>query len=180
VVTTVVDKMVRRHPHVFTKEQSLSYDHAMEQWESIKQGEGRRDHTSVLNEVPRAMPALLLAYRIQEKAAAVGFDWPAIEPVALKVEEEARELREAMASGDTARSREELGDLLFACVNLARFMETDPERLLRATIDKFRERFRYIEESLAREGRRPGDATLEEMDRLWEEAKKPPAGSAGP
>lgn len=171
VVEQIVEKMIRRHPHVFGGGDALSYDRAMTQWEEIKQGEVERTHSSVLNEIGETMPALLLAYRIQEKAAAVGFDWPAIEPVVEKVEEEVRELREAVSTGDRGRAREELGDLLFACVNLSRFLETDPERLLRGTIRKFRARFRYIEEELAKQGRTPAQSTLEEMDRLWERSK---------
>lgn len=171
VVEGIVEKMIRRHPHVFTEAADISYDRAMAQWEEIKQDEGRTAHSSVLNEIGDTMPALLLAHRIQRKAATVGFDWPAAEPVLEKVEEEARELRAAFASGDREHARAELGDLLFACVNLSRFLDADPEWLLRAAVRKFRERFRYIEESLARQGRRPGDATLEEMDRLWEESK---------
>ncbi len=172
VVQQIVEKMIRRHPHVFAKTADISYDRAMIQWEEIKQDEGRKAHTSVLDEIGETMPALLLAFRIQQKAAAVGFDWPAAGPVVDKVEEETRELREAFASGDRERARAELGDLIFACVNLCRFLDADPERLLRSTVRKFRERFRHIEETLAGQGRGPKDATLEEMDRLWEESKR--------
>jgi len=172
VVERIVEKMIRRHPHVFEGGGEISYERAMTQWEEIKQGEIEKPHSSVLNEVGGSMPALLLAYRIQEKAAAVGFDWPAIEPVLAKVEEEAGELREAFAASDRERARAELGDLLFACVNLSRFLESDPERLLRGAIRKFRERFRYMEEELGKVGRTPGESTLEEMDALWERSKR--------
>lgn len=115
---------------------------------------------------------LLMAYRLQSKAAEVGFDWKKIEPVFEKVEEELSELRENFSKGDFDRLAQELGDLLFAVINLARKMSVDPEHALRRAIDRFKRRFRYVEEKLSRDGRSLKEASLEKMDALWEEAKK--------
>jgi len=116
--------------------------------------------------------SLLMAYRLQSKAAEVGFDWKDIKPVFEKVEEELSELRKSLSKGDFDRVAQELGDLLFAVINLARKMSVDPEHALRRAIERFKRRFRYIEEKLTREGRSLKEASLEKMDALWEEAKE--------
>jgi MazG family protein len=174
-----VRKMIARHPHVFARTRQLDSGGAARQWEEIKQREksGRR---SVLDGRLPALPALTGAYRVQEKASAVGFDWQQVGEVLDKVEEEIAELRAELdrcdpgvpASPDTARVREELGDVLFALVNVARFLAVDPEAALRGTIRRFIERFRHIEARLDAVGRTPAEATLTEMDALWEEAKR--------
>lgn len=131
--------------------------------------EGR---TSVLDGVPKDLPALLKAARIQEKAARVGFDWDAIDGVFAKVEEELAEFRSAYKDQDKEKIEEELGDMFFALVNLARFLETNPEDALRGTINKFIKRFQYIECELENRGLNPSQVTLEEMDKIWERAKE--------
>jgi MazG family protein len=124
-----------------------------------------------LDGVPQAQPALNRAFRVQEKAAGVGFEWPHIEGVWEKLEEEVHEFRAAMNQKDTRAREEEFGDFLFSLVNLARYLKINPEDALRRTVEKFTHRFQYIEKALARQGRSLTEATLEEMDELWEEAK---------
>ena len=176
-------KMIGRHPHVFGAAGRLAAGAAAQQWEELKQAEGGGERRSVVDGRIPALPALTAAYRVQEKAAAVGFDWEDLRGVLDKIEEEVAELRaeldraratadgtgDAPAPGDPRRA--ELGDLLFAMVNLARRLRIDPESALRATTARFMRRFRYIEERLAEAGTRPSQASLAEMDRLWEEAK---------
>jgi MazG family protein len=139
------------------------------QWENMKKSE--KGGGSILKEYPASLPGLVQAYRIQEKAAAVGFDWEKTDQVADKVEEELRETRQAL-SGGSGRVASELGDLLFAVVNLCRASGTDPERALRGSVDKFRRRFRFIEEELEKRGSSPSSSSLKEMDDLWNEAKR--------
>jgi MazG family protein len=135
-------------------------------WENLKDVEKKaKGHESVLDDIPLNFPALLRAQKLAKKAAKVGFDWPSIEPVFAKLEEEIAELKEAIAEGDMKHAEEELGDVLFVCTNLARHIQGDAENALRMTNRKFEERFRYVEKHM-----RP-DATLEEMDALWDEAK---------
>ncbi|RPI04617.1 MAG: hypothetical protein EHM71_13435, partial [Zetaproteobacteria bacterium] len=138
-----------------------------------KQSERKRaaGKASILDGVPRELPALLRAHRLQEKASRVGFDWKEAREVVKKVEEEFAELRAAMESEQPERVEAELGDLLFSLVNLSRFVAVNPEEALRKTIARFIARFQYIEEELAHRGTTPGQATLEEMDALWAEAK---------
>lgn len=162
-------KLIARHPHVFGDAAVGGAEAVKENWEKLKLREGR---ASVLDGLPAGLPALLLAKRVQEKAAAVGFDWKRAEEVRAKVAEETGELDAKIAAGDRAGIAEELGDLLFAVTNHARFLRVDPEAALRDAVGKFRERFRYVEEGLRAAGRAPGEATLEEMDALWEEAKR--------
>ncbi len=167
-------KMVRRHPHVFGEGASLDASESRRQWERIKQGERGKD--GVLDRQVPGLPALSAAHRVQQKAAAVGFDWPDQGPVLRKIDEELAELRHELnaAQPDPTRVAGELGDLVFALVNLARWCDVDAERALRGTVARFVRRFGYIEERLAGRGQRPEDATLEEMDALWEEAKRKP------
>jgi MazG family protein len=167
-------KLVRRHPHVYGAAAAVSDgDAAYRQWQEIKKGE--RDTAerpaSLLGEQPKGLPALVAAYRLQEKAGAVGFDWPDVSGPLAKVREEMGEIeRELDRPADPALASE-IGDLLFAVVNLARHLTIDPERELRVASHRFRDRFHHIERRLAEQGRKPSDATLEEMDVLWEEAK---------
>ena len=162
------NKLVRRHPHVFSDVSVGGVGDVLTNWERIKQVEGRR--TSVLEGVPKDLPALLSAFRMQEKAAGVGFDFAAETDVWAKVEEEIREFREEKP-GTTDREGE-FGDLLFSLVNWARCTHINPENALRRSNSKFRRRFRHVEERLAELGRKWEDADLAEMDRYWEEAKK--------
>lgn len=187
VANAISDKLIRRHPHVFGDASADSAAGALRNWEAIKAKERPID-SSCLDGIPRAMPGLLRALRTGEKAAAVGFDWGRAEDAFAKVDEEVAELRaEIMAlpsdpsdgalaqqhrQQQQARIKEELGDVLFSLVNIARHLEIDPEDALRHTIDKFHRRFRYIEHQLASEGRRPQDATLDEMEHLWTAAKQ--------
>lgn len=174
------DKMIRRHPHVFGEVRVRGSAEVVRNWESIKRAEGP-DRGSPVDGVPKTLSALLRARRVQEKAANVGFDWPAAEGVLEKIEEEVREIRERMGTADrghgaagaqdaeaTGKLAEEVGDLLFSVVNLARFLRVNPEESLRTATEKFVRRFRKVEEAIARAG---GRLSLEEMDRLWEEAK---------
>jgi len=162
-------KLIRRHPHVFGDGEVETTDDVNRQWERIKMNEAHRPR--LLDGVPRHQPALNRAYRVQEKAAAVGFDWPDMTPVWDKVTEEVDELREAVVRSDAREIEREFGDLLFAMVNLGRKLGIYPEEALRSSISKFTDRFRYIEERLDEAGVALHESTLEEMDRLWDEAK---------
>ena len=163
VIENVYHKMYHRHPHVFQK-QDLGAP-IEEKWEELKKLE-KQDDYSLLSHIPSSMPALLRACVITKRAAKVGFDWQKIEDVYEKMEEEIIELKDAEAAGDKYRIREEIGDLLFTVVNLARFLSVDPEDALRATSSKFIKRFGYIEENTDIRS-----ASLETMDRLWNESK---------
>ena len=173
VVNGVTEKLKRRHPHVFGDTTVENSDDVITNWEAIKRHEKRDkpDGGSVLDGLPESLPALIRARRIQEKVSRVGFDWSHAEEVLLKVEEELGELKEARDANDQSAVEEELGDLLFAVANLARFVSVCPEDALRKTIDKFQRRFRYIEEELPKRGKKLDEASLEEMDDLWNEVK---------
>lgn len=174
VLKTSIDKLTRRHPHVFGRLEVEDSKEVLANWEKIKKAErSLKEKESVLDGVPAHLPALLKARRVQEKVARVGFDWDHIEGMLSKVEEELSEFRHAYAEQDSAKVEEELGDILFSLVNVARFVEACPEDALRKTIDKFMTRFRYIESALDEQGLDLRRATFEEMDALWEEAKTP-------
>jgi len=162
----ICEKLVRRHPHVFADLSVRDSEEVLRNWELIKQKE-RADKgvERTLHGVPAALPALSRALRVQDKAARVGFDWPDAEGPRKKIDEELREL-------DEAKNQTELGDLLFAIVNWARKRALDPEEALRASTRKFQQRFEFIEDRLAEKGQRPGGQSLEELDALWEQAKK--------
>jgi MazG family protein len=170
------DKLVRRHPHVYGDAKVADGEAAYRQWQEIKQAEKQAGKQgvkpSLLGEQPKGMAALTAAYRLQEKAAAVGFDWPTPEGPLAKVREETEEVARAIQGDTTPELAREIGDLAFAVVNLARKLGVDPERELRATMHRFRERFVHIEQRLAESGRSPSESNLEEMDALWEEAKR--------
>lgn len=167
----IVDKLIRRHPHVFGDEDINDSKGVKDRWEKIKKEEkdGRR---SVLAGIPRHLPALTMAYRVQEKVSHVGFDWEKIDDAVKKIDEELNEFKEAVSNNSAEAMKDEAGDILFSIVNVLRFRGIDPEDALRGTVNKFMKRFGYIETVSAEQGRSISSMTLEEMDKLWEEAKK--------
>ncbi|MFC1769455.1 nucleoside triphosphate pyrophosphohydrolase [Nitrospirota bacterium] len=170
VIDGIGQKMISRHPHVFGDENFETPEEVVDQWEERKKEEGKlRD--SILEGVPEAMPALLRAQRLQGRAAKVGFDWERIDHVMDKVEEEFREFREALHQKDLDKVEDELGDILFAMVNVARFAKVNSEDALRRTIAKFIRRFRHIEMTATEQGKGLRDMSLDEMEALWTEAK---------
>jgi tetrapyrrole methylase family protein / MazG family protein len=170
VVEHINEKLIRRHPHIFGDARIETAAEQTIAWEQSKlKKEGKK---SVIDGVPKELPALVRAYRIQNKAAAVGFDWPDIAPVWNKIREEIAELEEALAGGQAGRVEDELGDMFFSMVNLSRFLHINPEDALRGTIEKFMRRFKAVEEEFKRDGRTLDGATLEEMDRVWDEVKR--------
>jgi len=173
VVNAIADKMIARHPHVFGDE---SRDKSAEQqtldWETVKAAErAQKARGGTLDDVARALPALMRAEKLQKRAARVGFDWPEIGKVTAKIVEEAQELAEAKDSANQDEIEAEMGDLLFVVANLARHLKVDPEVALRRTNAKFTRRFEYVEARLAERGKRPEDSDLAEMDALWDAAK---------
>ncbi|WP_461394741.1 nucleoside triphosphate pyrophosphohydrolase [Deferrisoma sp.] len=169
-LTEICEKLVRRHPHVFGEARADTPDEVAASWARIKAKE--KGDRGTLEGVPRRLPALHRARRVSEKAAGVGFDWSRADEVLEKVDEELGELRRAMAEGDRAAAAEELGDLLFALVNLGRHLEVDAEQALHGTVEKFLRRFAAVEAALAARGRRPSEASLDELEVLWQEAKR--------
>ncbi len=179
VIATLCSKLVRRHPHVFGDMEIADSAAQIENWETIKKAEKGTGRPSALSGVPPHLPALLKAQKVTEKASRVGFDWEHADQVMAKVMEELHEFEEAWASGNRAHMEDELGDLLFAIVNLGRFLSLNPEEALRKTIDRFQRRFLYIEQTLHSRGHTLDNATLEEMEQLWGEAKQIEKRSAG-
>ena len=171
VIQGIHDKLVRRHPHVFGEADATTPGQVVKQWEEIKNQEQGGDRR-VLEGVPRSLPALLRAWRLSSKAAVAGFDWENDADLDRKVREEVEEFLVESNRGDREAMARELGDLLFVLVNIARRTEIDAEAALQGASDRFVSRFGHIEESLRSDGRRPRDATLQEMDSLWEEAKR--------
>ena len=171
VINTLCEKLIRRHPHVFGDLEIRDSDAQVENWEKIKKIEKGSERTSALSGIPDHLPALLKAHKIGEKASRVGFDWEHADQVFAKVMEELHEFEEAWAGGNPTRMEDELGDLLFAISNLGRFLHLNPEEALRKTITRFKKRFGYVETELLRQGVQMQNATLEEMDLLWEQAK---------
>ena len=171
-VSSITEKMIRRHPHVFAGVTYADRDEQTRDWERIKDGERSAGADRVLEGVSSALPAMTRAVKLQRRAARVGFDWSDVRPVIGKIEEELEELRVELAGERRAECIEdEMGDLLFACANLARHLGVDPEAATRRTNAKFEHRFRRIEDWLAEAGRTLEEASLEEMDDLWERAK---------
>ena len=168
VIAGIADKLRRRHPHVFGDNKLETSAEVLQQWGELKEKEKAR---RTLEGVPRAMPALARAQKLTERAAAVGFDWPDTAGPRAKVDEEVAEVDEAVTSGDATRVRAELGDLLFAVVNLARKHGVDAETALRETSERFVTRFEAVEDRLRTRGRTPRESTLAEMDALWDEVK---------
>jgi MazG family protein len=174
VATAIADKLVSRHPHVFGDAEVESSEAVLKQWAALKREEKRAKGggKSVLEGVPRALPALARAERLTEKASRIGFDWPDAAGPRAKIDEELAELDEAIATGDPRRVEDELGDVLFAVANLARKLAIPPEEALRRAVTRFVARFEYVEAGLERAGIGHGDASLEQMDALWSEAKR--------
>lgn len=170
VASDICDKLIRRHPHIFGEKKSLKPQEVRDQWEKIKVESNEKE--SVLAGVPKSMPALLLAYRVSEKAAGVGFDWENPQDIFDKFKEEITEFEREFSSKNLEGMTDELGDLIFALVNLARKTGVDPEAGLRRTIGRFIQRFGFIEENLKTKGRKFSETTLDEMEKLWQEAKK--------
>jgi MazG family protein len=168
-------KLIRRHPHVFGEETADTAGDVKRIWGEVKAAEKKekgKDEQSLLASVPRAMPALVEAQQIASRAAGVGFDWETAEQVIEKLHEELGELAEARRGASHEELEGEIGDLLFVLVNLARFVKVDPEQALRRTNAKFRERFGYIERKLAERGKKLSESNIEEMEELWQEAKR--------
>jgi len=165
----IIDKMIRRHPHVFDKNSGFTEKDANAAWEGMKKQEGRN---RLLDGIPPAMPELHRAFRLQQKAATVGFDWDHKDQVWNKVEEEMNEFRQALGNEDEDNMEEEFGDMLFALVNISRFYNIHPGTALRRTNQKFIDRFNLMEEKSSRQGISMKDLNLEELDKKWEEAKR--------
>lgn len=173
VISTNIEKMVRRHPHVFGDAHLSTDKEVLANWEEIKKKEkGYEDRKSILEGVPRHLPSLLRAHSLQERAARVGFDWSKIDEALPKLDEEIAEFKDSLKKKDAAGIEEELGDIFFMLVNISRFLGVNPEEALRKTISKFIHRFRYIEEHAADAGKPLTDMTLDEMEALWQESKK--------
>jgi len=192
VVQAITAKMIRRHPHVFGESRAGDGQMAKGQWERIKAKEKAEKRAGriarglpaedrgagYLDSVPVNMPALTRALKLQQRAAKVGFDWAEAEPILAKIEEEIGEFRAALRHGDEAAKRDEFGDVLFSLVNLGRHLELDPEAALQGTNAKFRHRFHAIQRALEAENRRLDEASLEEMEALWQQAKGLPSDAA--
>jgi len=177
VIEHVCSKMIHRHPHVFGDHDAKNADEVLRNWEALKEAEraakGEPRDASMLDSVPRRRPAVMEAFQMTTKVARVGFDWPNLGAVLDKLDEEVLELKAEVGkdAGDHRAVADELGDLLFAAVNVARLLGVDPESALKAANRKFRRRFRYVEDQLRAQGRKPADSDLKEMDALWNGAK---------
>ena len=168
VINDLCEKLIRRHPHIYGDVKVENEEQVKQNWEKLKMKEGRK---SVMGGVPESLPALIKAWRIQDKAKQVGFEWDNIEDVWKKVEEELTEFKEVAKEADADKMEDEFGDILFSLVNYSRFLNIDPETALERTNQKFLKRFRYIEEVAAAQGKQLTDMTLGEMDAIWNEAK---------
>ena len=169
VANQIYDKLIHRHPHIYGETDVEDADQVVKNWEDIKLKEGKK---SVLEGVPKSLPALVKAYRIQDKVSGVGFDWDQKEAVLEKVKEELDELRTEIDAGDSKKMEAELGDVMFSLVNYARFLKVNPENALERTNKKFIKRFNYIEEKAKKSQRKVSELSIEEMEILWQEAKK--------
>ena len=173
IIDGICNKMIYRHPHVFGNDKVENTEAVLVNWDELKRKEKNLETTTdELKGIARALPALIRAKKVQGKASKVGFDWDRVEDVALKVEEELKEVLDVYKSEDRAMITEEVGDLLFACVNISRFLDVDPEEALNIATDKFIRRFSYIEEKARGKGLDLKQMPLEEMDMLWNEIKK--------
>lgn len=168
VIDKIQEKLIRRHPHVFGEREVSGSEEVKKNWEQIKMKEGRK---SVLEGVPKQLPALQRAYRLQEKASKVGFDWQHKSDVWKKVIEEIEEMHESEKSGNFEELEKEVGDVFFSLINYARFLGVNPENALRKTNEKFISRFDYVQEKIKETGKEVSESTLEEMDKYWEESK---------
>lgn len=169
VIEGVCNKLVARHPHVYAHVQAEDDEQVKQNWEKLKLKEGKK---SVLSGVPKTLPAMVKALRLQEKTGKVGFEWDHVSEVRDKIEEEIEEFYEVAEKGDQIKTEEEFGDVLFALVNYARYINVDPEQALEKTNKKFIRRFQYIEKAAAEQNKALEDMTLEEMDALWNRAKE--------
>ena len=169
VLSGITSKLIRRHPHIFGGEEAETPDDVIVHWERIKRDEGK---TKLLSGIPQSLPALLHAYKIQKKAARVGFDWEARTDVLEKLDEEVEELKQACFTADQDHLEEEIGDVLFTVVNLARHFEIEPESALKRTLKKFKNRFEHIEEEAEKRGVHLSDMSLQEKETLWQKAKE--------
>jgi MazG family protein len=176
VVAGIAAKMIHRHPHVFGEAEAKTREDLRRLWQEAKLQEGKATEPGVLGQVSPALPALVRAQRLGEAASRLGFDWPHVEGALKKVEEEWREFRAALETGANPAREEELGDLLFALVNVARFLNIDSEGALRSTIYKFIKRFNVVERTLAKAGKTPETASLEEMEAIWQASKREKLG----
>ena len=172
VLSKINTKLIRRHPHVFADGHATDANGVKMNWERIKFEEKKKSRKSAIDGIPRAMPALIVAQRMQEKAASVGFDWPDVEPAVDKIKEEIHEFVDAFQQKDIEEMQNELGDMLFSIVNISRKLGFDTESALRRTIDKFDNRFRKVEEHYRKNKKNMLDASLEQLDEIWEIAKK--------
>ncbi len=170
VIATVSEKMIRRHPHVFGSENAENSSDVLSRWEEIKKEEKKRD--SILEGVPRSLPSLIRAKRLMDRAARVGFEWDKVEDVWKKVEEEWQEIQDAREKGDDKELKEEIGDLMIALVNLGRFLKIDADEALTSSVEKFIRRFSAIEKELKANGKDIHEATLEEMDEIWNRVRQ--------
>jgi MazG family protein len=169
-IEAINSKLIRRHPHVFGEGEAKTAADVVRKWDEIKATEKPRPK-GLLSGVPRSLPALMEARQIAGKAAGAGFDWESVDQVLEKLREELAELDQARQAGSQEDLQDEIGDLLFVIVNIARFLKVDPEQALRGTNSKFRRRFEHVEQRLEAQGKSPREATIEEMERLWQEAK---------
>jgi len=170
VIDGIAKKMISRHPHVFGESAIKTSEEVLVKWDEHKKREGKQKE-SILEGIPKTMPALMRARKLQDRAARVGFDWERIDDVLSKLDEEVAEFKEAVRSRKEVTIEDELGDILFMIVNISRFIGVNPEEALRKTISKFISRFRYIEMAAAEKGQKLSDMSLAEMDALWDEAK---------
>ena len=172
VMALSAEKMIRRHPHVFGKTKAKTSKDVLKHWARIKKEEkGGKKRKGYLSDIPEHLPALLKAHKVTEKAAEAGFDWSDIKEVFEKVEEEIAEFKAELKKGNIQRMEAEFGDLIFALVNVGRFIEINPEEALRKTIARFITRFHYIEDKLIKKGKALNNASIEEMENFWKEAK---------
>ena len=171
VVSSIHEKMTRRHPHVFGTAEAKTPADVRKNWVRIKESEGKIEQVSALGKVPRSLPSLLRGRRVTENAAVVGFDWTEVHDVMDKLDEEVAELKSSVAEGDADAMEDEFGDVLFVMVNLSRFLNLDPERALDRTIEKFSRRFMFIEKEGEKSGKKMEDMSIDEMEDLWQEAK---------
>lgn len=172
VINKIVDKMINRHPHVFGDKNLKTSEDVLSWWEEQKKKEKKQE--SIIDGVPKALPALLRAHRLQDKASRAGFDWERVEDVFKKLDEELNELKSALDKKDQKAIEYELGDIFFVLVRISSFVNVNPEDALRKTISKFTHRFRYIEKRASEQERKLTEMTLDEMEVLWEESKKSP------
>jgi MazG family protein len=180
-IEAINSKLVRRHPHVFADGDAKTADDVTRKWDEIKATEkaAKTKPAGLLGGVPRSLPALMEAKQIASRAAGAGFDWNNVDEVLEKLREELAELDDARKAGSPEALQDEIGDLLFVIVNVARFLKVDPEQALRGTNSKFRRRFAHVEQGLEAQGKSPKEATIQEMERLWQEAKEQEAKREG-